>query len=286
MLTTNQLVGYLRAQYATSGKWRVWQFVLQFLIAIPAAVSVVVTRDIILYVLAVITVALLVAWWVVGIFYASARGAAHAARRAALLSGGIAEPLSSIGTTALQGRLMISADLAVKHEKHDYYATKRPTGAAKLAEMIEESAFYSAALQQTSANVMLAILLLFVIVAAVVALVTLPLAGHQAAITVIRVILSAFVFAMSSDVLGAYLLHSNAAKSIGEICTRVTSIAAVDYPLADVLLAMLDYNEAVESAPESVPYAYRFGEKELNKRWEERLLAREGARAVSADTEP
>jgi hypothetical protein len=50
------------------------------------------------------------------------------------------------------------------------------------------------------------------------------------------------------------------------------------YPVADVLLAFTDYNAAVESAPESVPFAYPWHAKDLNVRWATYQADREKAR--------
>lgn len=59
---------------------------------------------------------------------------------------------------------------------------------------------------------------------------------------------------------------------------RLVTAEGQGYPEADVLLAMVDYNAAVESAPESVPYAYKLSEKKLNKLWAEYKVDREAAR--------
>lgn len=83
---------------------------------------------------------------------------------------------------------------------------------------------------------------------------------------------------MPSDVLGAYLSHKRAARAIEEVRTRLITADRSGYPLEDVLLAMVDYNAAVESAPESVPLAYRFTERDLNQRWAEYLSDREAGR--------
>jgi hypothetical protein len=66
-LTSAALVGYLRAEFAKASRLRVWLFILQLLVAIPAAISVVIPDDakLTLYLLAIAGVALLALWWVV-----------------------------------------------------------------------------------------------------------------------------------------------------------------------------------------------------------------------------
>ena len=87
---------------------------------------------------------------------------------------------------------------------------------------------------------------------------------------------------MSSDVLGAYIAHRDAATAIEDVRERMASSASTGYPLSDVLLATADYNAAVESAPENVPWAYWYMEKDLNDRWAEYQLNRNAARINSS----
>jgi hypothetical protein len=95
-LTSENLVGYMRAEFAKSGRIRVWLFFVQLAAAVPAAVSVVIPDQdaVLLYALAILAIVLLIAWWVLNEFYVSANSAAQAARRAALLLGGLNQPLS------------------------------------------------------------------------------------------------------------------------------------------------------------------------------------------------
>lgn len=284
-LTAANLVGYLRAAYAKSAKLRIWQFVIQLLIAVPAAISVVVTDNTGSYILGIIGAALLVAWVVVNTIYLSERSAAHTARRAALLAGGLTQPFSAATVLSLQDRMKVSAATARGFEKADYYATQQPPGPARLAEMIEESAFYSAPLQRASARAMLFILLIFAVVAAGIAL-SVPFIGKDASLIVIRIMLAVFVFAMSSDVIGAYIAHKDAARSIEEVRTRLMTASSSGYPEADILLALTDYSSVVEGAPESVPFAYRFMEKDLTDKWNDYQRNRNAARVAAATPVP
>lgn len=268
-LTSANLVGYLRAEFAKASKLRVWLFVVQLAVALPAAISVLVPdqEKVVLYWLAVISGALLVAWWLLSGFYDKARTAAQAARRAAMLLGGLNEPLSASEIQCLRERFTVTDKQAAKCEKADYYATILPPGPARLAEMLEESALYSEQLQFVSARIMLGILSVFGLCFLVIAFAITPFVQNDTTYLVIRVYLAVLVFALSSDVLGAYRAHKAAAEEVSEIRRRLTSADKMGYPMPDVLLAFTDYNAAVERAPESVPYAYNSCAKELDRRW-------------------
>jgi hypothetical protein len=270
-LTSADLVGYLRAEFDKSSKLRVALLFLQLAVAVPAAVSVVIPDNYhgTLYTLAILGALLLGLWWVVNGSYGKSRSAAQAARRAALLTGGLAEPLSPTEISILRERFTVSTKKAKESEKGDYYASHLPAGPGRLAEMLEESALYSEHLQRISSYVMLGVLSFFLAIFFVIALATTPFIERDASFLVLRVFLALIVFVMSADVLGAYQLHKSAAKEIRDIRQRLSAADANGYRLPDVLLAMTDYNTAVEGAPESVPWLYEIYVNELDQRWKE-----------------
>lgn len=266
-LSARALVGYLRAEFARTSKLRVWLFFLQFMAAAPGAISVVVTDVVATYVLAILSAIMLILWWVLNALYMKGRDAAQTARRAAVLLGGLGQNYSPAEISSLRDKMTVSPGAAQAFEKDDYYATKLAPGSARLGEMIEESAFYSSELQDASAKVMLYVILLFVLIFAIIAFAAIPFVENGTVITILRIFLATVVFAMSSDVLGAYLLHRNAVRSLNDVKARLKVARRDSFPLADVLLIVADYNSAIEAAPESVPFAYRLKEKSLNQRW-------------------
>ncbi|QUS38847.1 hypothetical protein RPMA_08395 [Tardiphaga alba] len=289
-LSSANLVGYLRAEFAKSATYRLWLFILQLAAAVPAAVAVLIPdhHSDALYCLAFLGTALIVVWWFVNARYTRIRGAGQAALRGALLLGGLNTSLSPSEAHALRERFTVSPSEAAKCEKSDYYATKLPPGPARLGEMLEESAFYSERLQRMSALVMLIILVGFAVICAAIAFGVTPYVGRDTGQAIVRVVLALLVFAMSADVFGAYRAHRDAAKEIRDVRQRLITADAAAYPLADVLLAYADYHSAVEAAPESVPRAYAMQADKLNEGWaayqqdrEERRAAQEQPNALN-----
>lgn len=280
-LTTDDLVGYLRAEFDKSSKLRVALFILQLAVAVPAALSVVIPDNYhgALYALAILGALLLGLWWFVNGAYTKSRSAAQAARRAALLTGGLAEPLSPTEISNLRERFTVNTQKAKQFEKTDYYDSALSAGPGRLAEMLEELAMYSEHLQRMSSYVMLGVLWFFLAVFFVIAFATTPFVEREVAFLVMRVFLALIVFVMSSDVLGAYQEHKSAAKEIRDIRQRLSAADANNYPPTDVLLAMTDYNAAVEGAPESVPYLYDIYAKDLDQRWRDYQTDRAAKRA-------
>jgi hypothetical protein len=251
------------------------------LAALPAAVSVVIPdrEKMVLYVLAIAAVVLLIVWWVLNELYVSSRSAAQAARRGALLLGGLDQPLSPSEIQSLRERFTISSERARECEKVDYYDTKEPHGPTRLAEMIEESALYSEYLQRKSAQVVLVILLFFAVLFLVIALVSIPMIDRDTGMVFTRVILALMVFVLSADVLGAWRQHRAAAEEIKQIRNRLMVADRANYPMPDVLLAFADYNAAVEGCPENVPFIYGWYHGELEQRWADYQNDRTAARA-------
>jgi hypothetical protein len=280
-LTSSNLVGYLRAEFAKASRVRVWMFFLQLAAATPAAVAVLIPdrHEDALYWLAVAGAVLLIIWWVVNGRYVRVRDAAQAARRAALLLGGLNESLSPGEAQALRERLTVSAAEAQKSEKADYYATTLSPGTDRLGEMLEESAFYSEHLQEISAAVMRGVLAIFALIFAVLAFGVTPYTARDTGHSLVRVFLAMLAFAMSADVMGAYRAHRATAKRIRDIRQRLITADTAGYPTADVMLAFADYNAAVESAPESVPFAYKLRAEHLGERWADYQRDRDERRA-------
>lgn len=278
-ITATDLVGYLRAEFAKASRWRLILLIVQFLAVVPTALSVVVTGEHILYFLAVIGPALLIFWWIARTSYRRARAAAHAARRASLIMGGLGATFSPEEHQRLRQLFTVDEPAARAHANPDYYASGAPPGLRRLGEMLEESAFYSKHVHRVSANAMSALFVGFVGIAIVAAVVSAPYADRVTLVTAIKVWLAILVFLLSSDVLGAMTEHREAARVAESVQNRMTAAHAKGFPEGDVLLAMVDYNEAMEGAPEAVPGVFKSMESRLNQRWAEYKADRDQARA-------
>ncbi|MBT1159573.1 hypothetical protein J1C56_28875 [Aminobacter anthyllidis] len=268
-LSPEILVGYLRKEYKSAASHRVFLFWLQLLVALPGAISVITIDETLTYFLTIGAVVLLVIWWLAYSRYQRTRDAAETARRTALLVGGLGYKMSADETLAFRAKMTISEEEAEASIKADYYNTRIPAGPARLAEMLHESAFYTAALQKISAFAMMALFVVLVVAFAAVAFAALPYVEHATALIIMRIFLALMVFWMSTDVLGACLAHRSAAAEIERVKTRLQIARKDNYPLHDVMMIMGDYNAAVGSAPEVVPWAYDLSAPKLNRMWDE-----------------
>ncbi len=268
MLTTEELIGLQRAEFAVASRLRTWQLALQFTLAIPAAVSVFVEgQGKSTYYLALIGVVILIAWIAVDFFARRHRDAAEAGRRATLIQDGLGHAFSPALQLHLSSQFLVSKERAREHQLEGYFASPEARGAPRLAALIEESAFWSEDLLRACGFAMTfacgALILLGVAALAI----ALPNAAGDGLLIVARMFLVMLVFALSSDVYGSAVGYLDGARKVGGVRSRLLDAAGRGYPLGDVLLAAFDYNSAVEAAPQTIPFIYRLRAKTLDLRW-------------------
>ena len=266
-----ELVGYQRAEFARASVLRSWLIACQFAIAMPGAASVVVEDGVVLYFLAAAGTALLLLWLQLDRWYRSHRLAGERARRATIVMQGLGTRISADEIFDLKGAFLVTPEAARSQRDSSYFASKAPAGYRRLAEMLEESAFWSETLQAASAKAMGAFFGALLAGGIIAALAAVPFAESSAMMAGLRIFLAVLVFALSSDVLMAVRAHAQAAREIKDIRTRLRVAEANGYTEADVLFLMSEYNAAVEAAPVVVPLAYRIKRAELNRRWSEYL---------------
>lgn len=267
-LDSHALVGYLRAEYLTSGKWRIASFFVGLVVTLPAVASVVTTDARTLYNLAALNFVLLTVWMWINNQYKQKQRAAHAARRAALIVNGLGEELSAGEKRRLTEKFTVSSDKAESAQKADYYAAKSAPGPMKLLECLEESAFYSSKLHQLSAKTWIGIVVAYVAVFAVLAIFVIPTANSDFLMMIVRIFFAATVFILSADVFGSLNAHWYCATETREVLSRIEIAKKGNVNTSDALLILEDYTSAIQGAPEVVPFIYKTHEANLNKRWE------------------
>lgn len=278
-ITPERLVGYLRAEYARSSKWRSASFIVGILVSVPAVVSILVEEPTQLYLLAILNFAALTIWLSVNYRYQSIQGAAHSARRAALILNGLGDGFSPVISRQLRESFTVSDTHASEFEHHNYYSSTLPHGPKRLTELLEESAYFSSRLHQISASIMMAVMVLFVTIFCAIALFSVPTASNEIAMIGVQIFLAATLFILSSDVLGAWIAHKKCARSTAEVSRLIEAVANDKISATDVLLILEDYTSSIESAPEIVPFVYRFYGGSISIRWREYMANKQSARA-------
>jgi hypothetical protein len=261
----NALLLHQRAELGAAEAFRGGSLFLQFTVALLAAYSVFEDDAVHLLTIAGLGALAITVWLVLDLFYRQHRGSGDQARRLLLVVHGFGEEVGERGI--MQAKFTAAIDGLPELSIEEYFATVAAAGPVRAAEMIDESAFFTGALQQSSGRSMLLILLFLVVIVGVLGLLFAPQLDGAARVTIARVLLAFAVFLLSSDVLGAALAHQRAANSIEAIRYRLSAARGRGYPIGDVLQAMADYNAAVEGAPLPLPGTYKRHQSRLNRQW-------------------
>lgn len=277
--SASQFIGYQRASFDQAQRFRVAVLVSQFLIAATAAASVFSNDGTFLLHLALAGAVLLGIWLYVAARHRRYKEDGDQARRVSLILEAFPDRPSAAQLFQIFQSFSVSAADAAKQAGDDYFATAAPPGNGRLAEMLEESSFWTEKLQEDSGTIMAWFLGLVAATAAVGWLLLAPSEDTEMRVSLARVFLALLAFFLSSDVFGALSGHRAAARSICNIRLRLNAAQAQHAPMGDMLILILDYNAAVEAAPMVLPFLYRLRRKRLKAQWDTYLTNRPVAAA-------
>lgn len=275
-----QFIGYQRASFDKAQRLRVWVLSSQFLIAGTAAASVFSNDGPLQLNLALAGAVLLCFWLVAARMHRRFKADGDQARRVSLILEAFPERPSAAQLFQIFQSFNVRDSEAERLKGNDYYTTKAEQGPRRMAEMLEESAFWTEKLQEESGRIVGVLLAVIAAVAAIGWLLLTPNQDVTLRISLSRVFLALLAFFLSSDVFGTLEGHRAAARSICNIRLRLNTAQAGGTPMGDMMVLMLDYNAAVEAAPMILPSLYRLRKEHLEARWQTYLANRINAMSV------
>ena len=204
------------------------------------------------------------------------RAFAERVRKATLLTKGLGSNLSGFERRKIRSDFPGSEKAVESRVDKGYYASEAQPGPKRLAEMLEESAFWSKHLLKKSAGKSWLNFVLMSIVTVGIVLGYLQFGREQDAssnLKVIQVIMAGLTLLISRDLIGQALAYSGSERAVTDILARLQVLKARDESeiLEDLFLVLGDYNSAVESAPLFLPGLYRKYESELDELWKKYL---------------
>lgn len=263
----DRLLTHQRAELDKAQRYQKFVVASQLGVAIIAALSVFSDDNSIQLNLALVGFILAFVWFSLARKQRSHRTAGDQARRVVLLSSGLGEQFSAEQRLRIFDKFTVSILGTPLVRDEAYFASRAAPGYRRLAELIEESAYWTRDLQQTSATILQGALGIIVALMAFALWLGIPTLPSDASVSLARVLVAILVFMLSSDVVGAIFAHREATSLIGEILQRTETAAARGYQQADVLLLMSDYNATVESAPFALPGVFELRRSSLTRRW-------------------
>jgi hypothetical protein len=268
MNQTELILGYQLAEYKESSIWKNRLLFVQLLVAIPSAISIFTENEpIMTYFLAVSGILMSLVWLWVDHLYRKHRGAAERARRTTLALDGLGASISRAEIRGIIDGFTVRRERAKSAFRPQYFASTAPPGPRRVAEIVEESAYYTADIHSASALFMVIAFGICMGLLVLTVSAALPFADHTILMDLARMFFVFLLFALSSDVLGVIRGHLSTAKVASAVYQRLSAAAARGYPVADILLIVGDYNAAAESSPLPIPLVFKWRATAIRRRW-------------------
>lgn len=260
-----QLIGFQRAEFAKAGRLRMCMIGAQLAVASGAVASIFIDRGPCVLLLALAGTIALGIWVLLDSRYQACRAAFGRARRASLIMGGLGQSVSRAELLAIGETFSVTPEQAKAFEDPDYFASKAGPGRQRLGEMLQESAFWTSRLQAESAKVMWTAFIGSIVLAGIAFTVVVALGSQTVVEQIARVVIAILALLLSADILGSAVAHGSAATFIDRIVTRLADAEGRNYPEADLLLILSDYNAVVEATPIAVPSLYELHSARLKR---------------------
>ncbi|HZH27567.1 MAG TPA: hypothetical protein VEY95_10335 [Azospirillaceae bacterium] len=264
--TYQQLIGLHRAEFNKAADLQSKILIAQAALAIIAVLAVFTSDARTAYGCAVISCIAAGCWIWLWLKFKESRSLAERVRRLTLMAEDLGLEVSKAELLQIKASFSVSDQEAERLADPNYYDVAGTPGPARLAEKLEQSAFWSAFLLRKSAEQVLVYLAVPVIFIAAL-LLSIPLLEADWGLAGARVACAAILFPLSTDFLGAYIGYRSAAQEVDQVLARLRTARVAGYQLPDVLTIMGDYNAAVEAAPMFARGVYEKHNNRLNDLW-------------------
>jgi hypothetical protein len=261
------LIGCQKAEFNHAAFLRTWVLRTQTAIAALAAITIPITSAIFLYVAAVIALVLGGVWFYLWNELSASRAHAERLRRTTILVGGLGFSMAGAELMELARDGKASQAEAKRLVDPNYFASTKPPGVARLIDMLEESAIWTANLAKIAAleawlffGGFFVLLLLALLAAAVL---TSPSEWQLGA----RIVMAILVSLLSADFLGSALSYDGARQTARRVVDRLQLHKGAAPSLEAVMLIFGDYNSAVEAMPPFSRGLYPRHERRLNEEY-------------------
>lgn len=258
-----KLLGLQRAEYEvaenklnTAGK-------VQFIIVAVSIIAISTSHTWIVYLGSILNLFLVFVWQLLAYQGRKSHHIAERARRMVVLSEGLGIQISGKQYSDIRMQFTVSPSDGKKHENQNYYKANESPGNARLAEMLQESAFWSKHLLDRSSS---RYWLLFVVtlLSAFVGLLLLYSVPNLLIVQIFSVLL---IWLITGGLFSDALKFTIAARAIDDVENRLDGYLSAQSLDKDLLVILGDYNAIVQeipTIPSSIYYSLR---DKLNKLW-------------------
>lgn len=245
-----------------------------------SASGVLVSGAMAVYGLAMAEVLVIVLWFRTWGQQLKFRHAGEQARRARLLADGLGISLDARDLSDLIEAACVSSPELKKFCKPEFFSSRAKAGEKRLAEMIEESAWWSSRLYRCCADRTRLFFWVALLISFGVLSLSLPFARPAIAMAEFRVLFVVLAFLVSAEVLARAWMYQLAEREVQRVELLLRHPPPPNTDAHGRLLHLMgDYNAAVEMAPLMLKGIYAKHQRDLNNRWDDR---NKGGSAASA----
>lgn len=266
-----KLLGFQRAEFQRAETFDSISNLLQLIIVLIAVASVVIQHGPTVYTLSVLSLLFAIFWFYTSEQSKFSHGTAERARRAIVIKNGLGIQLGAKSYSDLLMSFKVDADKAKRWEDPDYFKSNSNYGNQKLAEILEESAFWSKCLLQKYALRTWLVFSSVLILSIVSLLLIVFLEFTQIAKAMGQVTCLVLMWLITGNLFSSAINLTSSSKYVDSIEERLSNIVKSGGAGDDILVHMTDYNSVMEGVPVIPSKIYLRNKCRLNELWEERL---------------
>ncbi len=266
----NILLGLQRAEFNRAETMAAHSNKAQVAIVIISIIAIFIDKPSFVYILTVCNLLIAILWLYLSIQAKESHRVAERARRAVVFSNALGIKLSGKSYTDLKMMFNVNEKDGKQYEDENYFKTEQEYGNQKLAEIVEESSFWTKHLFKLSAK-RYWIYFGITLVISILGLLLLPLINVGSLnILISQVFCLILIWLITGNLFTAAMTFTNTANSVNDIEARLDKMASNKESAQDVLVIVSDYNALVESSPTIPSDLYEKNRDRLNTLWEER----------------
>lgn len=265
-----KLLGLQRAEFQRAEKLQIWAGRVQIFIVLVSIACVIIQENTFVYALSIVSILLALAWLYISEESKTSHSTAERARRAIVIRNGLGIKLGAKSYSDLIILFKASSDSAKQWEDEEYFKSESEYGNQKLAEIIEESAFWSKFLLQEYAKkswfIFSCVLVLSVFSLFLITLFDFTQLGK----TIGQILCLILMWLITGSLFSKSIKLTSSSNAVDSIEERLNNIILSGDVKEDILIYMGDYNSIIEGTPVIPSKIYLKNKDRLNALWRER----------------
>tara|TARA_R110002072_G_scaffold95501_1_gene210581 strand:+ start:3397 stop:4215 length:819 start_codon:yes stop_codon:yes gene_type:complete len=265
-----KLLGLQRSEFQRAEKLQIWAGRVQIIIVLVSISCLVIQEINFVYALSVVSILLALAWLYISEESKTSHSTAERARRAIVIRNGLGIQLSAKSYSDLMMCFKASSDSAKQWEDEEYFKSESEYGNQKLAEIIEESAFWSKFLLQEYAKKTWLIFSCVLAISVFSLFLVTFFDSSQLGKTIGQIVCLVLIWLITGSLFSKSIKLTSSSNAVDSIEERLNSIIQSGNIKEDILIYMCDYNSIIEGTPVIPSKIYLKNKDRLNALWRER----------------